>query len=222
MYALSSFPANLNVNLFFLETGNGRCDGGDFNTKECGYDGGDCKDFNAKNYTNCNVENPFWVGDGVCDGDKKGYHDESCGWDGGDCAPFKYPNCTIYNPFSTDTRFSKYGKEESKELGDDVCDQIFNTKECEWDGEDCEEFNKDYPNCDVDYPSYIGSGHCYNVAPYNTVECGWDGGDCVEFNAEYPDCTATYPTGNIGNGFCNDLAEYNTAECGYDGGDCLP
>ena len=140
--------------------------------------------------------------------------------DGGDCAPFKYPNCIIYNPFSTDMRLSKYGEEESQELGDDVCDQIFNTKECEWDGEDCEEFNKDYPNCDVDYPSYIGSGHCYNVAPYNTVECGWDGGDCVEFNAEYPDCTATYPS-FIGNGICNDAAPYNTAECGYDGGDCL-
>jgi len=114
--------------------GNGRCDGGDFNTIECGWDGGDCKDFNGKNYTNCNVENPFWVGDGVCDGDKEDYIDESCGWDGGDCAPFKYPNCIIYNPFSIN---STNMRGWSQELGDDVCDPTFNTTECEWDGGDC-------------------------------------------------------------------------------------
>jgi len=211
------FPANLNVNLLFLETGNGRCDGGDFNTIECGYDGGDCKDFNAKNYTNCNVENPFWVGDGVCDGDKEGYYDESCGWDGGDCAPFKYPNCIIYNPFSTDMRLSKYGEEESQELGDDVCDQIFNTKECEWDGEDCVEFNK-YPDCNVGIPGWIGNGYC-NGAPYNTEACGWDGGDCL-VHPDYPDCHVGIPS-YIGDNFC-DGGSYNTTECGLDGGDCLP
>lgn len=187
--------------------GNGRCDGGDFNTKECGYDGDDCKDFNAKNYTNCNAENPVWVGDGVCDGDKKGYHDESCGWDGGDCAPFKYPKCIIYNPFSTDMRVSIYGEEESQELGDGVCDQIFNTKECEWDGGDCKEVNK-YQNCYVGDPDLIGDGSC-DGASYNTEECEWDGGDCMI--ADPPDCQTSWIISNVCDGsdgravYCIDL-----------------
>ena len=120
------------------------------------------------------MENPFWVGDGVCDGDKEGYHDESCGWDGGDCAPFKYPNCIIYNPFSTD----------GQELGDGDCDPTFNVNECGWDGGDC--LVADYSDCTVGFSSWIGDGVC-DGAPYNTAECGWDGGDCVEFNNNYPD-----------------------------------
>jgi len=138
-YALSIFLANLIVNMLFLEIGNGRCDGGDFNTDQCGWDGGDCKDFNAEyttNTTNCNVPNPFWVGDGVCDGDsKEGYHVESCGWDGGDCAPIEFPDCIIYNPF-TDVNYNG-----ESWLGDGYCDAKLNVEICEYDGGDCEEFN---------------------------------------------------------------------------------
>lgn len=36
-----------------------------------------------------------------------------------------------------------------------------------------------YPQCEVDNPSFLGDGICYNVEPYNTKECGYDGGDCV-------------------------------------------
>eukprot|EP00957_Ditylum_brightwellii_P163914 12479195-Ditylum_brightwellii.AAC.1 len=85
-------------------------------------------------------------------------------------------------------RLSKYGEKESQELGDDVCDQIFNTKECKWDGGDC--LIADYPDCHVEYPSYIGNGRC-DGAEYNTEQCGWDGGDCLI--ADYPDCHVEYP-----------------------------
>ena len=66
--------------------GNGRCDGGDYNTEECGYDGGDCTQFNQK-YPNCTALYPFHIGDGRCDdSDYYGYYNTSeCGYDGGDC-----------------------------------------------------------------------------------------------------------------------------------------
>ena len=82
------------------------------------------------------MENPFWVGDGVCDGDsKEGYHVESCGWDGGDCAPIEFPDCIIYNPFTDEN----YNGESW--LGDGYCDAKLNVEICEYDGGDCEEFN---------------------------------------------------------------------------------
>eukprot|EP00979_Chaetoceros_neogracilis_P011460 scaffold2835_cov280-Chaetoceros_neogracile.AAC.2 len=76
---------------------------------------------------------------------------------------------------------------------------------------------ENYPYCNVDYPSWIGDGHCYG-GDYNTVECGFDGGDCEDFNAKYPDCNVQYPQ-YIGNGYCNG-GDGNTAACGFDGGDC--
>jgi hypothetical protein len=75
---------------------------------------------------------------------------------------------------------------------------------------------QDYPNCNVDYPSWIGNGYCEG-GDYNTAECGFDGGDCDYFN-NYPNCNAQ-PPWRIGDGYC-DGGDYNTAECGFDGGDC--
>merc|ERR1712071_123923 len=62
--------------------GNGVCDGGDYNTLDCGYDGGDCIEFNNI-YPNCHVHITRWIGDGKCDGGE--YDTQECGWDGGDC-----------------------------------------------------------------------------------------------------------------------------------------
>ena len=45
--------------------GNEVCDGGEYNTKACGWDRGDCFDINT-NYPNCKVENPSYIGDGSC------------------------------------------------------------------------------------------------------------------------------------------------------------
>ena len=50
--------------------GNAKCDVGEYNTVECGWDGGDCKEFNEK-YPNCKLEFPSaysYIGNTKCDG----------------------------------------------------------------------------------------------------------------------------------------------------------
>lgn len=93
---------------------------------------------------------------------------------------------------------------------DGTCDQRLNNWECRYDGGDCYEFNRDYPNCKVDNPEFVGDEFCDGIL-YNTTECGYDGGDCL-------------PKPNFGcsgamNGYCENM--YNTMECDWDGGDCL-
>lgn len=63
---------------------NDECDGGILNSIECGFDGGDCLDFNVA-WPNCKVPDAFKVGDGECD---ELYNKEECGYDGGDCCPY--------------------------------------------------------------------------------------------------------------------------------------
>ena len=55
------------------------------------YDGGDCDDnytntggSSGNNTSNCNVPNPDYIGDGVCDDDYP-YYTAACDYDGGDC-----------------------------------------------------------------------------------------------------------------------------------------
>jgi|AntRauTorckE5430_2_1112549.scaffolds.fasta_scaffold33284_1 hypothetical protein len=115
---------NCHVNLPKL-IGDGDCNnGGDYNTEECGFDGGDCVEFNTL-YPGC-VAPPDWIDDGYCDGD---YNTEECKFDGGDCVEFNtlYPNCTVNNPGW---------------IEDGDCDGgVYNTAECGFDGGDCDDFN---------------------------------------------------------------------------------
>ena len=47
----------------FQSCHSGICDGGEYNTPECGFDDGDCDEFNKK-YPRCKVEFPEYIGDG--------------------------------------------------------------------------------------------------------------------------------------------------------------
>jgi hypothetical protein len=186
----------------------GKCDGGDYNTELCEWDGGDCEKFQKK-YPDCKVDVPSQIGDGICHvGD---YDTELCGWDGGDCIVLEdYPGCRVNDP---------------SWIGNGTCNGgDYNTELCEWDGGDCKEFQKKYPDCKVDVPSQIGDGICH-VGDYDTKLCGWDGGDCIVFE-DYPGCRVEHRSW-IGDGHCHAAlnidksSPYNTEECGYDGGDCL-
>jgi len=182
--------------------GDGICQGATFsgNTPECGYEGGDCVEFNTY-FPNCTIYGAYMISDGYCDGK---FNTAECGFDGGDCIEFnvKYFDCDVDFP----------GK-----IGNDHCDGgSYNTPECGNDGGDCDALNK-YPNCTVRNPDWIGDGQC-NGGSYNTPECGFDDGDCNAVNSHYPKCVVTVHF-KIDNGVC-DGGRYNTAECGFDGGDC--
>ena len=199
--------------------GDGYCNGGEYNTKECLYDGGDCEDFNHF-YPNCKVEHPEFIGDGKCDsGD---YYTPECYYDEGDCHGFqmKYPGCTLGR--ECDAFRQKYPNcnvTNPENIGDGFCDGgQYYTPECGYEEGDCLIFYEEYSNCTVDEPELIGNNYC-DGGKYNTQECMYDGGDCEEFNDKYPDCHVENPI-YIGNGYC-DGGEYNTPECGYEEGDCL-
>ncbi len=102
-------------------------------------------------------------------------------------------------------------------LNDGFCDLPLDVDNCDYDGHDCDDFNAQYINCEVDYPYLVGNGYC-DGGKYDIIECGYDGGDCEYFHKEYPDCIVDRPF-SIGDGFC-DGGDYNTIECGWDGGDC--
>ena len=74
-----------------LWIGDGYCNHGyGGNTLECGFDGGDCEDWNAK-FPNCKTDYlaDIGIGDGRCDGN---YNTAECGFDLGDCGnPNPFP-----------------------------------------------------------------------------------------------------------------------------------
>jgi hypothetical protein len=145
------------------------CDGGVYNTVECGFDGGACDNFNIQ-YPNCHVPNPYMIGDGDCDEGE--YNTPECQYDGGDChTPFNTSDPTKFYPNCNAPILSK--------VGDSWCDgAAYNTPECEYDGGDCLEFNTQYPDCNIENPDWVGDGYCDLYGGYNTIHCGFDGGDC--------------------------------------------
>ena len=71
--------------------GDGTCDGGEYNTAQCGFDGGDCEQYNALVEQGCPVPNnsdASRLGDGICDGGI--FVAEGCDLDGGDCQPVEW------------------------------------------------------------------------------------------------------------------------------------
>ena len=81
-----------------LMIGDGFCDE-EYNTPECGNDGGDCTGGGEgdSTYPGCREGNPHIIFEklrnGACDG--SGYNSKQCLWDGGDCLSFRgrYPEC---------------------------------------------------------------------------------------------------------------------------------
>mmetsp|Transcript_27112 Transcript_27112/g.41523 ORF Transcript_27112/g.41523 Transcript_27112/m.41523 type:complete len:899 (+) Transcript_27112:114-2810(+) len=190
-----NIPTNMVANL-----GNDECDGGVLNSIECGFDGGDCVDFNLA-WPDCYVPDAFKVGDGKCD---ELYNKEKCGYDGGDCCPYASDDEHFFNG---------------------VCDGgYYNTQACGFDNGDCDEINLMYPVCPFEILAsrigtemfqsiIIGDGICQSGI-YLLDECFFEGGDCVGCVEN-----ANIDPELVGNGFCNGR-EYMSDACGNDGGDC--
>lgn len=190
-----NIPTNMIAKL-----GNDVCDGGVINSIECGFDGGDCVDFNLA-WPDCYVPDAFKVGDGECD---ELYNKEQCGYDGGDCCPFPPDDEHFFNG---------------------VCDGgYYNTQACGYDNGDCDEINLKYPVCPFEILAsrigtemfqsiIIGDGICQSGI-YLIEECFFEGGDCVGCGEN-----ASIDPELLGNGFC-DGREYMSKGCGFDGGDC--
>lgn len=96
----------------YSRIGDGFCDGESYNTEDCLWDGGDCV---VDGYNHCHVEVPAYVGDGICNGGD--YASEDCGNDGNDCDLCQAIDFTL--------------------IGNGVCNEYYNHKNCSWDGWDC-------------------------------------------------------------------------------------
>lgn len=100
--AVEDFPYCFGVKLPSL-VGDGKCHGGEYNTEACGWDGYDCLEYN-ENYPLCGTEEPFEVGDGICNYELA---TEECGYDGGDCEKvmlFLYGKAVEVSDYRSDTK----------------------------------------------------------------------------------------------------------------------
>lgn len=194
--------------------GDGRCDRTladnvtyGLNSFECGYDLGDCHDFNTQ-YVRCNGEgkHPSLLSDLGRDRCKKEYNIPECGYDLGLCTKFNndYPKCKTATPGLVENGICDYDKD-------------VNTEECGWDGADC--LIPILPKCTGTNTDWYNDTRC-NLELMRK-ECNFDGDDCKEYMLRYPNCGASKPY-FVGDGFCDNFpkGEYNNFDCDYDGGDC--
>eukprot|EP00915_Cephaloidophora_sp_WS-2016_P008381 GHVH01011552.1.p1 GENE.GHVH01011552.1~~GHVH01011552.1.p1 ORF type:complete len:340 (-),score=47.98 GHVH01011552.1:646-1665(-) len=167
-------------------------------TVECKNDGGDC-DSELFCAPDCLKT---WLGDGFCD---KDCMRPECQYDNGDCDGIYGRNDIELPPrLNSDFDFSKCPKECEAKRGDETCDIECDSKECNWDGLDCDHM------CDIDCPSaFLGDGVCDTEC--NTERCAFDKGDCEE-------CNEGCRSDMIGNGLCDGACMGK--ECQYDAGDC--
>ncbi len=158
--------------------GNGKCDGGFYDTHDCEWDGGDCvdKSFAERKGEDCS-SHPLFVkhwnsmsekfGDGTCDNifnDLNNPDDKCLLQEGGDCKDLndffgKFKDCSIHNLVPT-------------KLINGICDDEYpyNTFECNFDNGEC------LKECEY-RDEKLGDGIC-DPFPYNTEECNFDLGDC--------------------------------------------
>ena len=88
-YFFTKYPNCLISRDDIPKIGNKHCDGGRYNSIQCGYDGGDCIQFNLA-YPLCSNTLEYGiglnkVGDGKCDKDPNFEFSAECLYDGGDC-----------------------------------------------------------------------------------------------------------------------------------------
>jgi len=109
------------------------CDGDNFNSTECNYDGGDCRwcpfPDDGFDYSDCDDRVACFLGDGICrDQDEQWY---ACNYGAGDCDE----SC----PFPNDGfNYSECKVDKPCQLGDNFCDgDNYNVTECNFDGGDC-------------------------------------------------------------------------------------
>ena len=112
-----------------------------------------------------------WIGDGFCDDE---YNNQQCNWDGGDCCQdddpleeCRDPNSPNYSGSSTPSTTTKAPNTcnilpgEEDWIGDNICDDQYNNKQCNWDAGDC--CKGLLANC-LD-PDYIDNNHL--AFPFN-------------------------------------------------------
>jgi hypothetical protein len=165
---LDELAAKFNENLANApRLGDSKCESSVYNTKECGYENGDCIECNSL------VFNFTFTGDGVCHG---GYHNTgTCNWDAGDCTYFnrEYPRCHIVS-----ADFLVERSPIVPIIGDGICNSaLYNNAECGFEDGDCV-----LCNLLVEDSTKIGNGIC-DGGNYMSEACGYDGGDCLGCDA---------------------------------------
>ena len=106
--------------------GDGVCDGGYLNTRQCGLDGGDCSVFKSV-FPNCKFANVSKIGDGVCD---PKFRIKDCGFDELDCCPYSADDIHI---------------------GNNICNGGYYVSGiCGNDKDDCDAFRAQNKNCDLE------------------------------------------------------------------------
>lgn len=168
--------------------GNGKCDGYPLNTKECGYDGGDCELYNE--LVNCTYPNLKDYTSNLIDRQQR--RNLHIGYT---IMPQAQTYLPCGNPFELVTENVTNSTIPKNVIG--MVKIVLNS-------------TKKWPDCEAKEPWKIGDGVC-NVEN-NNKECGWDGMDCVD--PKFPDCHVGNPV-SLGNGFCDSIFNIKRVQVGW-------
>ena len=203
------------------------------NHAECGFDFGDCckpkvnldcfscicwlHDFKWPEEGNRGCLDKKSIGNKICQDEN---NNGKCGLDGYDCCnpysdfsyckecrcklPYRPENSTHIEEIVQDLLETEYPDCPKPEyIGDMFCDDVSNTKGCNYDGGDC---------CDP-YSFFFMCHHCvcFNMPNLDVFGEGF-------IDDEPPKRCESKQKSRIANGICED--DVNVEECDYDGGDC--
>lgn len=117
---------------------------------------------------------------------------QACNFDLGDCTT------DLCSPGCTRTM-----------VNDNQCDEACLTRECQWDGADCD----CAAGCLV---TWLGDGEC--DAQCNIAQCDFDAGDCSGSSSPTAPCSSGCLSSQQGDGICQPAC--NVPKCQWDFGDC--